>query len=275
VVVREAIAAGTLRPGDKGPAEVAARWDQLIRFAALRMGRALGIEVQPALSRRELAESAIRAQALADALVRGGALDGGLCIPNAVGTVQITADLRASRIIASVDIEAPREGRAATRINWLLRQLRVAPENVRIDAFALHSRAGTSALLKDVRLEPDLLVEDPKRQLRTFRLALSAPMGTKRAQGRGSFVNSVLDLVDGFYGSVVQNLRPWAPAAPKLRQQVDLALPGVPTQLVSTAVSSQDQGDVEAGIMPVGEQCEAAQEPEPQPMLAWGTTPTR
>ena len=52
VSVRESIAHGTLRPTDKGVAEVAGRWDQLIRFAALRMGRHLGIEVQPVLSRK-------------------------------------------------------------------------------------------------------------------------------------------------------------------------------------------------------------------------------
>jgi hypothetical protein len=242
VPVREAIAAGTLRPGDKGVPEVAGRWDQLIRFAALKMGRQLGSEVQPALSRRELAEPALRAQAVADSLVRHGTLEGGLRIPNAVGPVQITADLRASRLTASVDIDAPRDGRAGTRINWLLRQLKDAPDGVRIDAFAVHSRAGTSALLKDVRFKPEVLIEDPKRDLRTFRVALSAPMGTKRNQVRGSFVTSVLDLLNDFYGTVVQNLKPWTPAAPKLRQagSGDLDQPGIPEALVSTAISSQD-----------------------------------
>lgn len=242
VSVREAIAAGTLRAGDKGVAEVAGRWDQLIRFAALRMGRQLGIEVQPSLSRRELAESTLRSQAVADALIRRGVLDGGLRIPNAIAPVQLAADLRASRLTAAVEVEAPREGRATTRINWLLRQLKDAPEGLRIDAFALHSRAGTSALLKDARLKPELLIEDPKRELRAFRLVLSAPMGTKRAQGRGSFVASVLELLDDFYGCVVQNLKPWAAAPPKLRhpEPGNISEPGVPVALVSTAISSQD-----------------------------------
>ena len=241
VTVREAIAHGTLRPNDKGVAEVVGRWDQLVRFAALRMGRQLGIEVQPALSRKELADPAVRAQALVDNLVRLGTLGGALRIPHAVGPVQITADVRTSRLTASVEIEAPREGRAATRVNWLLRQLKDAPDGLRLDAYALHSRQGTSALLKDVRTKPELLIEDPKRELRTFHLALSAPMGTKRSQGRGSFVTSVLDLLDDFYRSVVQNLKPWAAAPPKLRPEPsEVSEPGVAAQLVSTAISSQD-----------------------------------
>lgn len=241
VTTRAAITTGTLRAADKGVAEVAGRWDQLIRFAALRMGRQLGIEVQPALTRKDLADPGARTQGLIDTLVKTGALNGGLRIPNAVGPVEITADIRASRLTASVEVAAPAEGRATTRINWLVRQLKDASDGVRIDAGALHSRADTSALLKMVRDKPEVLIEDPKRELRTFRIALSAPMGTKRGEGRGSFVTSVLDLVDDFYRSVVQNLKPWTAGPPKLRPEPMEALDaGVPSQLVSTAISSQD-----------------------------------
>jgi hypothetical protein len=242
VTIREAIAAGTLRPADKGIADVAGRWDQLIRFTALRMGRQLGIEVQPALSRKELSDPALRTQTLSESLVTSGLLDGGLKIPNAIGTVQVTADLRATKLTAWVDLEAPREGRVTTRIAWLLRQLKDAPDGLRIDAYSMHSRAGVSALLRDIRLKPDLLIEDPKKELKSFRLALTIPMGTKRAQGKGSFVTSTLTLLDLFYGSVVQNLKPWSAAAPKLRalEPDETGAEDLPSELVSTALSSQD-----------------------------------
>lgn len=51
VTVRNAVSAGTLRPTDKGAAEVASRWDQLMRYACLRLGRQLGIEVEPVRGR--------------------------------------------------------------------------------------------------------------------------------------------------------------------------------------------------------------------------------
>jgi len=66
-------------------------------------------------------------------------------------------------------------------------------------------------------------------------------MGTKRGQGRGSFVTSVLDLLDGFYGEVVQGIKPWAGAPPKLRSTTpDPPEPVVPAALASTSLSSQD-----------------------------------
>ncbi len=245
VPVREAIAAGTLRASDKNAADVASRWDQLIRFSCLRLGRQLGIEVQPALPRKQAADPSIRAQTLVAGLVETGALAGALRIPNAIGPVMLLADLRAARLSISVDIEAPRQGRPQTRINWLLRQLKEAPDALRIDCFTAHARgASTSELLRDARADPLLLVADPRRDVRSFRLTLSGPMGSKRGQGRGSFLGSVLDLLDSFYESTVQTVKPWTAAPPKLRQdQPDSAAESVPPQLLSTSLSSQDGAD--------------------------------
>lgn len=241
VTVREAVTAGTLRPNDKAGAEVASRWDQLMRYACLRLGRQLGVEVQPILTRRELAEPATRAQTLVSSLVAHGRLDGAVRIPNAVGPITVTADLRAGRITTMITIEAPREGRPQTRVNWLVRQLKNAPEGLRVDCFAAHARgASTSELLRDVRQNPALLIQDPKRDLRSFELALSTPMGTKRGHGRGSFVAAVLDLLDAFYESTVQTIKPWAASPPKLRAAAEPTEPDVPVQLVSTSLSSQD-----------------------------------
>jgi hypothetical protein len=116
----------------------------------------------------------------------------------------------------SVDIDAPRDGRATTRVNWLTRQLRDAPDGLRIDAFTAGSRGSTSELLKTVREHPTVLVDDPKRDFRMFRVAATSPVGSKRGTGRGGFIDSVLAAIDGFYEAVVQQVRPWAPKAPQL-----------------------------------------------------------
>jgi hypothetical protein len=141
VPVREAVAAGTLRSNDKGLAEVVSRWEQLLRFAALRLGRELGADVQVQLSRKEAADPTVRFAAQAQSLVANGILTGALRIPDAVGPIDVVADLRAGKVTVSVDIDAPREGRATTRVNWLTRQLREAPDGLRIDAFTTGSEA--------------------------------------------------------------------------------------------------------------------------------------
>ncbi|MCU1356330.1 MAG: hypothetical protein JWM89_1748 [Acidimicrobiales bacterium] len=242
VAVRDAVEHGTLRATDKGLTKVVSRWDQLTRYTALRLGRELGVEVQPVLPRKGSPND--RPQALARALVEKGALDAQLRIPDAVGPITIDADFRAQRVSCSVTIDAPREGRPLTRVNWLLRQVSEAAGGVRVDSFVVNGRnVFSSELLSELRTNPASLVVDPKREFRAFRLVLTGPMGSKRGTGRGSFIGSVLSLVDAFYGSVVQGIKPWAPAPPKLRTvspQEDAVEQGVPTSLVSTALSSQD-----------------------------------
>jgi hypothetical protein len=239
VPVREAVTAGTLRATDKNAAEVASRFDALLRFASLRLGRQLGTEVLPVLSRKEQADPALRAQALLTSMVTNGLLYGSIRIPHAVAPIQVVADLRAGRLTCSVDLDAPREGRPATRVNWLVRQLKGAPASARVEAFAMNARgAGAAELLSTIRENPTALVTDPKRELRSFTVALSSPMGIKRGRGKGTFIDSVLDLVDTFYADVVQHLKAWSAAPPRMRETIQV--PEQSPQLISTSLSSQD-----------------------------------
>lgn len=245
--VRDAVAAGTLRPNDKGLLEVVSRFDALLRYASLQLGRQLGAEVVPVLTRREIADPSVRSQALTASLCSDGTLSGAIRIPDTVGHLVVTADLRASKVTCHVDVDSPREGRPTTRVNWLVRQLKEAPDSARVEAFVNHGRGSATAdLLGKVREDPALLVVDGGKELRAFRVATSAPLGTKRGRGRGAFIDSVLTAIDGFYADVLGSLRGWSAPPPKLR-------PSQPTPpdvddtvspaLVSTDYSSQDEID--------------------------------
>lgn len=239
VPIREAVAASTFRPADKGAAEVVGRFDALLRYASLRLGRRLGTDVVPALTRKELQEPALRTQALIGTLTASGVMTGAIRVPDTVGPLVVTADLRAGRVTCHVDLDAPREGRPATRVNWLVRQLKDAPDGLRVEAFAAHARGYSAAeLLKTVRENTLSLVPDPNKETRSFRVALDQPLGAKRGRGRGSFIDSVLDAVDVFYAQVLQNLKAWSAAPPRLREQGETE--PVPAALSSTSLSSQD-----------------------------------
>ncbi|GAA1478998.1 hypothetical protein GCM10009623_34440 [Nocardioides aestuarii] len=243
VAVRDAVAAGTLRPTDKGLPDVVARFDALLRFASLRLGRQLGTEVVPVLSRKEQADPTLRAQALAKTLCETGMLSGAIRIPDTVGQLVVTADLRSSKVTCHVDVDAPREGRPTTRVNWLLRQLKSAPDSVRIETFAGARGSSAAELLGAVRENPAMLVLDPAKEIRSFRLALTGSMGGKRGRGRGSFIDSVLGATDAFYADVLQYLKAWSAAPPRLRQpapQPPELERTAPPSLRSTDFSSQD-----------------------------------
>lgn len=240
VSVRDAVSSGTLRANDRGLSDVCTRFDALLRYTSLHLGRRLGTDVSQQLSRKERQDPRVRTQTLRDSLVSSGALSGRIRIPDTIGDVHVTADLRAGQITCHVDVEAPRTGRPATRVKWLVRQLKNAPGALRVEAFVRNQRGpGAAELLSEIREHPEALVEDPKKELKSFRVARCVPMGNKRGRGRGAFIDSVVEAVDDFYEDVVQGLKAWRASPPKMRTPE-----GPPSDvrpgLVSTALSSQD-----------------------------------
>jgi hypothetical protein len=243
--VRDSVAAGTLRATDKGIPTVVARFDALMRFTSLALGRRLGTEVVPVLSRKELGDPSMRASALTQQLAQTGQMTGTIRIPNTAGNLVLTADLRAGQVTCHVDVQAPGEGRPTTRVNWLIRQLKNAPDRTRVECMTARSRGSSSAeLLATVRADPASLVSDPTREIRSFRVALSSALGSKRGRGRGAFIDSVLSGVDEFYEQVLGDLKTWSAAPPKMRPETPTTSedhePTRPASLSSTDFSSQD-----------------------------------
>jgi len=124
VTVRTAAANETLRPRDGGAREVAERWDQFVDYVALGLGQDLGRDVTPVRPKRLSPEA--RIDETVKRLTELGKLEAALKVPDAVGNLEIEADLRTRKVTTSVQVAAPQEGRPKTRINWLLRQLRHA-----------------------------------------------------------------------------------------------------------------------------------------------------
>lgn len=218
VGVRDAVKNGTLRHSDKKAVEVAGKWEELVSFVALRLGRKLGTDVQEVLSAKERKDISIRIANIVDAMAARGLMPGGIRIPSTVGDIALKADLRAQQIVVSVSIDAPKIGKTTTRINWLLRQLKSTSPDVRLDSWGMRSRASMSDLLGNVRNNQSLLIPIDNRELVSFTVSLIRPMGLKRVVGKRSFIDSVLDTFDDFYGDVVQHLKEWQPAAPKLQK---------------------------------------------------------
>jgi hypothetical protein len=85
------------------------------------------------------------------------------------------------------------------------------------------------------------VISETTRELRSFRVAQSSAAGTKRGTGRGSFIDSFLSAIDDFYEQVLQNLKPWIAAPPRLRSADEpIVVEPVTKSLVSTSISSQD-----------------------------------
>ncbi|MDG1265031.1 MAG: hypothetical protein P8O03_01785, partial [Ilumatobacter sp.] len=126
------------------------------------------------------------------------------------------ANVRAGRVTVSVDIDAPKEGRPKTRVNWLLKQLREAPAQLTVEAWVRGARTSMSELLSDVREDPNMLVQDAKKDVVKFRVSASTPLGITGNLKGNSFIETVLGAATSFYREVIENLVPWTPPVAKL-----------------------------------------------------------
>lgn len=245
VPVRNAVANGTLRSSNPAATELAGRFDALLRFTALQLSTRLGTDAVVAYTRREVSDPASRIAGHATNMVNHGRLEGALRIPNTVGPLRVVVDLRARQVVCSVDVDAPQEGRPTTKVNWLIRQLKDASDKTRLECNVVNQRGdGASELLGKIREQPDVLILDPARTVRSFTVALHSPMGLKTGRGQGTFIDGFLASVDSFYADVLQGLKAWSAKPPRMRDQADVVELAkdqeVSPALVSTALSSQD-----------------------------------
>ena len=217
VSVRDAARHGTLRANDEGAQAVAARWEQFVEYLCLHLSQELGVDVKHLKPRGKSARERV-ADTTKD-LADTGVLSRSLKVPEAVGPLMLSADLRTRLVTTSVELTAPKDRkRPRSKVNWVLRQVKDAADDLRIDVRFASTRQTTSELLADCREDPDrlLLADDPKRDPRAFILARSLPMGKKGGLDHGSFAAEVRKQATDFYRDLVQDLRPPPPQAPKL-----------------------------------------------------------
>jgi hypothetical protein len=216
VKVRDSVRQGTLRSNDAEARDVVERWEQFLDYVALGLSQDLGREVMPVRPRKQsLAE---RRDGHLNRLMGDGVLSGEMRVPDAAGTIVVDANLRTQQVTTSTRLDAPREGRQATRVNWLLRQLTQAKDGLRLTSAFAGTRDTSSVLVGEAREDGGRLLHstDPRREIRTFEIALTRALGAKHGRTKGSFVGDTRQQVIDFYAEVVQNLTTWQAKAPKL-----------------------------------------------------------
>ena len=110
-------------------------------------------------------------------------------------------------------------------MNWLLRQLKDAPRDLRITARFPRTRTTTSLLLEAAAANPGelLLSDDRKREPSAFDIALMRNMGMKKGKDKGSFVAATMEQVVLFYGEVLQDIHGWTRPPARLTEEQMMA----------------------------------------------------
>ena len=214
--LRAALREGTLRRSDEISEGVAFRWQQLLQHISLSLAARLGGDVHPVMSRKESADPGLQTSALSKLLVEDGSLSGAIAIPNAIAPIEVSANVKAALVSVAVTVQAPLQGRSRARLSWLLRQLREAPDALRVDIAFERTPFTTSGVLGDLRNDTKSVLQATDRLPRAFTLVQTRRVGMRPTTGSGSFAGDTASLLDEFYREVVQGLKAWTPPAPKL-----------------------------------------------------------
>lgn len=253
VPVREAVAAGTLRVTDRKIGHVTTSWDKLVRHLCLQLTSRLGVAVTPVPPRGVARDQAAQAQFAMARLAGDGTLGAVLRVPGAVGAIEVTADLRTGQVRTSVQVDAPREGTGTRRVNWMLRQLKEAPDGLLVEVGFARREQTSCELLKDVRDNPPALLPDPAADVRTFRLSLSAPMarngaGCDARSSRASPRPSTLSTRRSCRGYGRASLRSRARTSPRTRPRSSNSPDGGRADEHASWSSSRSAGPSHAGM---------------------------
>ncbi|MFT7601768.1 MAG: hypothetical protein ACI8TP_004729 [Acidimicrobiales bacterium] len=233
IEVRDGARNGTLNAKSDGVTDIAIRWDQLLSFVSLRLGADIGEDVVEVLSRAEQNDPKLRPKLFAESLCNDGTLSGTLRVPNTVGDIHITVDLKARQNIVSVDVDAPSDKGAKGRISWLVRQLREAPGALVVEAYPKGGQNGIAGPLAAIAEDPSILLREDKKDPHRFRIIGRSELGQNRRSGKSpGFVQSVINAIESFYGDVLQDMTGYQPKPSQLRTIIptepDPDLPSVP-----------------------------------------------
>jgi hypothetical protein len=196
-------------------------FESLTRFIAFRLSARLGAQVQELAPKLAKDDPKKHEAAQISSFVNTRQLRGQIRIPDTVGDLQILADLGSSKITCQFQVGAPKEGKNLTKINWLLRQLPSDVSGARIETWVKNGRSVAIAeTLSAAHLDPRKLLPEADREIISFVVANVGRLGSKRSNGAGSFIESLVTIVDQTYESLMQPIKPWQQKAPKMSQSV-------------------------------------------------------
>jgi hypothetical protein len=216
--VRDAARTRTLSKHTEGIEEIVSRFEQMIRYASLRLSSEIGETVEPVLSRAHRNSASQRLADLVDSLVDRGVLDAKLRVPNTAGDLELTADLPTQQLVAAVEVSAPEDRGPRGRVSWLLNQLdTIESGSLVLETYAKNARTPITCTVEQADEDRHAAIGEDRVEAFRFRLVDRREMSTARrpTSRQEGFIGSALALIEEFYESVVQRITSWQAPAPK------------------------------------------------------------
>lgn len=203
--------------------DVVQHWDAFLRKVALRLRAKLGTDVKLKISKAEKDDPATLINNLLANAINNGKLSGVFRIPDAAGDLSVVVILASRSVQYSIEVEAPTEGKATTRIKWMIKQL--LSQDVPSDLMVhVDWRWGlfSEEQFGDLKGKVDKLLWDnngqnlPSKALpQSFSLKWTIDLQKGKAHSTAPVLKGIDQGVEDFYRRVVKRLQPFVRKAPQ------------------------------------------------------------
>jgi hypothetical protein len=220
-VVAKVNTKATLSKTSKEVENTVAAWQQEVRDICLLMTQNVNRPVHLKLSRAHANDPLQRLKDDSEHLAQNYELSCTLEIPDAAAPLEIRANLRERSICVSMALAAPKDKqRAASRINWLLRQLpKTEPQDIYVKCNWPGRTSPTQTSLAEARAKPEALSpENGSAAPVSFEVLLIRDIAGKFS-GTKTFIEHLEAAVPDFYSRVGEHLRAYVAPAPRLQSQ--------------------------------------------------------
>ncbi len=202
-------------------------WHQEIRDLSLIMSRIISCRVTQKLSRAHIISPELRVSDDLKNLCDQARLEAAVDIPNAASTIDIIADLKNRSLRMQMSIKAPRDkARNASRLNWLLKQLKQTemPNVFVAVGWAARPQPTVISLSKLKESFADVEKQANGSEITRFDITVTSD-SARRFAGVRTFIEELEILAPRFYEEVGQHLESWQAPPPKPRHTMKAEKP--------------------------------------------------
>ena len=209
--------------------DVTTHWVGYLRKLAFRLQAKLCTDVQVCMTRKERNDPEEHRKNSHD--ITEGSLNGKIRILDSAGDIAIKILLPSKTAQYSIEVNPPTKGLQATRVKWISRYLKSVPTgNIEVSADWLEpgKRKGfsTSCSMQEYMEDAGRLLHDrdgypiPKKAEPRL-LRIEATRGLRPMRGKSSVpvLQDISQGLEDFYHIIVQDLRPYVPPAPKMKEE--------------------------------------------------------
>lgn len=196
-----------------------ASWHQEQRDICLLMSRRVSQPVQLKMPRKHASNMDERFRSDSKTLLTDHALTFTIEVPNSASPITVTADIARRNITCSMTLNAPEDKKSTrARVNWLTRQLReTQTSRIFIRCHWGGRTPPVQVTLAELIDNADCLAGDSiDKAVKAFEILMTEDLGADFGRTT-KFIIRMEAFVPQFYHDVGQNLRPWKPTPPKIR----------------------------------------------------------